>query len=236
MLNVLYRENIGFLLIEFYTFSALMFCGQILEKSDYTLISGNPYIKKSGKSHVSNACLPWVELVHDSEMNDWGIFSLQAGERFHFTSICPMKLKTRPLNLTRTETFSVLSLLFVRTCSTLLDFLLGLSRYEKLISMNLIPTTECKYWFLFSLLFLPFGLFSLARGGRFSDGWGSCERREKRFMKPNHDIPSTAETRAKNRACQVCTSLRDAEFLTFSIINLILQNFGWVVILIYGVK
>ncbi|KAJ7950342.1 Peptide transporter family protein [Quillaja saponaria] len=40
------------------------------------------------------------------------------------------------------------------------------------------------------------------QGGRFSDGWGSCERREKRFSKPNHDIPSTAETRAKNRACQ----------------------------------
>lgn len=41
------------------------------------------------------------------------------------------------------------------------------------------------------------------RGGRFSDGWGSCDRREKRFLKPNHDIPSTAETRAKNKACQV---------------------------------
>uniref|UniRef100_A0A1D1ZGF1 E3 ubiquitin-protein ligase TTC3 n=1 Tax=Anthurium amnicola TaxID=1678845 RepID=A0A1D1ZGF1_9ARAE len=40
------------------------------------------------------------------------------------------------------------------------------------------------------------------RGGRFSDGWGSCERREKRFSKPNHDVPSTAETRAKNKACQ----------------------------------
>ncbi|XP_052174773.1 uncharacterized protein LOC127789810 [Diospyros lotus] len=39
-------------------------------------------------------------------------------------------------------------------------------------------------------------------GGRFSDGWGSCERSEKRFSKPNHDIPSTAETRAKNKACQ----------------------------------
>ncbi|GJN32326.1 hypothetical protein PR202_gb20826 [Eleusine coracana subsp. coracana] len=38
--------------------------------------------------------------------------------------------------------------------------------------------------------------------GRFSDGWGSCDRREKRFNKPNHDIPSTAETRAKNKACQ----------------------------------
>ncbi|KAK1583028.1 hypothetical protein Q3G72_020391 [Acer saccharum] len=40
------------------------------------------------------------------------------------------------------------------------------------------------------------------QGGRFSDGWGSCERHEKRLIKPNHDIPSTAETRAKNKACQ----------------------------------
>ncbi|XP_047062558.1 uncharacterized protein LOC124670095 [Lolium rigidum] len=40
------------------------------------------------------------------------------------------------------------------------------------------------------------------QSGRFSDGWGSCDRREKRFNKPNHDIPSTAETRAKNKACQ----------------------------------
>lgn len=48
-------------------------------------------------------------------------------------------------------------------------------------------------------------------GGRFSDGWGSCERREKRFLKPNHDIPSTAETRAKNKACQSRTcNLREA--------------------------
>lgn len=38
--------------------------------------------------------------------------------------------------------------------------------------------------------------------GRFSDGWGSCDRGEKRFSKPNHDIPGTAETRAKTRACQ----------------------------------
>ncbi|KQK21545.1 hypothetical protein BRADI_1g61440v3 [Brachypodium distachyon] len=37
---------------------------------------------------------------------------------------------------------------------------------------------------------------------QFSDGWGSCDRREKRFNKPNNDIPSTAETRAKNKACQ----------------------------------
>ena len=45
--------------------------------------------------------------------------------------------------------------------------------------------------------------FHYIRGGRFSDGWGSCDRREKRFQKPNHDVPSTAETRAKNKACQV---------------------------------
>ncbi|BBM99053.1 hypothetical protein MPTK1_1g18320 [Marchantia polymorpha subsp. ruderalis] len=38
--------------------------------------------------------------------------------------------------------------------------------------------------------------------GRFTDSWGSCDRGEKRFSKPNHDIPSTAETRAKTRACQ----------------------------------
>jgi hypothetical protein len=38
--------------------------------------------------------------------------------------------------------------------------------------------------------------------GRFVDGWGSCSRGEKTFSKPNHDIPATAETRAKNRACQ----------------------------------
>lgn len=37
--------------------------------------------------------------------------------------------------------------------------------------------------------------------GRFADGWGSCSRGEKTFSKPNHDIPATAETRAKNRAC-----------------------------------
>eukprot|EP00249_Psilotum_nudum_P007716 c20770_g1_i1 orf=445-1425(-) len=40
------------------------------------------------------------------------------------------------------------------------------------------------------------------KSGRFTDSWGSCDRGEKRFTKPNHDIPSTAETRAKTRACQ----------------------------------
>lgn len=40
------------------------------------------------------------------------------------------------------------------------------------------------------------------QSGRYADGWGSCDRGEKRYTKPNHDIPSTAETRAKTRACQ----------------------------------
>lgn len=47
------------------------------------------------------------------------------------------------------------------------------------------------------------------QGGRFSDGWGSCDQREKKFMKPNHDIPSTAETRAKNKACQDLLGIGD---------------------------
>eukprot|EP00899_Mesostigma_viride_P027028 jgi/Mesvir1/750/Mv17351-RA.1 len=42
---------------------------------------------------------------------------------------------------------------------------------------------------------------SLANG-RFSDGYGSCDRREKKFTKVNSDVPATAETRAKNRAIQ----------------------------------
>eukprot|EP00850_Spirogloea_muscicola_P001266 SM000004S15136 [mRNA] locus=s4:1484218:1484526:- [translate_table: standard] len=40
------------------------------------------------------------------------------------------------------------------------------------------------------------------RSGRFAEAWGSCDRAEKRFAKPNNDVPCTAETRAKTRACQ----------------------------------
>lgn len=58
---------------------------------------------------------------------------------------------------------------------------------------------SCFLLFIFVTILFLF----VCRGGRFSDGWGSCEKREKRFLKPNHDIPSTAETRAKNKACQV---------------------------------
>ena len=82
--------------------------------------------------------------------------------------------------------FNVLNLLSVHICSkSLLDSALVVNMISYCMSM----------------------LYSVSlyiRGGRFSDGWGSCERREKKFNKPNNDIPSTAETRAKNKACQVC--------------------------------
>lgn len=47
---------------------------------------------------------------------------------------------------------------------------------------------------------------------------------EQRFMKPNHDIPSTGKTRAKNKACQVYNSLSDVSLPSVKI-TLILQNF-----------
>ncbi|KAL3642503.1 hypothetical protein CASFOL_013318 [Castilleja foliolosa] len=98
----------------------------ILEKSDYTVISGNPYIKKSGWRKIS----------------------------FYFNLSYEIKDKTIEFDENR-----------------------NVQRAEFTVRAHM-------------------------QGGRFSDGWGSCERREKRFQKPNHDIPSTAETRAKNRACQ----------------------------------
>ncbi|XP_057778917.1 uncharacterized protein LOC130997570 [Salvia miltiorrhiza] len=98
----------------------------ILEKSDYTMISGNTYIKKSGWRKIS----------------------------FYFNLSYEIKDKTIEFDDNR-----------------------NVQRAEFIVRAYM-------------------------QGGRFSDGWGSCERREKKFSKPNHDIPSTAETRAKNRACQ----------------------------------
>ncbi|XP_043698754.1 uncharacterized protein LOC122649605 [Telopea speciosissima] len=98
----------------------------ILEKSDYTVISGSPFIKKSGWRKIS----------------------------FYFNLSFEIKDKTIEFDENR-----------------------NVQRAE-------------------------FVVRAYMQGGRFSDGWGSCERREKRFLKPNHDIPSTAETRAKNKACQ----------------------------------
>ncbi|XP_042475038.1 uncharacterized protein LOC122057100 [Macadamia integrifolia] len=98
----------------------------ILEKSDYTVISGSPFIKKSGWRKIS----------------------------FYFNLSYEIKDKTIEFDENR-----------------------NVQRAEFVVRAHM-------------------------QGGRFSDGWGSCERREKRFLKPNHDIPSTAETRAKNKACQ----------------------------------
>ncbi|XP_065853633.1 uncharacterized protein [Euphorbia lathyris] len=98
----------------------------ILEKSDYIMISGSPFIKKSGWRKIS----------------------------FYFNVSYEIKDRTIEFDDNR-----------------------NVQRAEFIVRAHM-------------------------QGGRFSDGWGSCERREKRFQKPNHDIPSTAETRAKNRACQ----------------------------------
>ncbi|XP_010472964.1 PREDICTED: uncharacterized protein LOC104752478 [Camelina sativa] len=98
----------------------------ILEKSDYTMISGKAYIKKSGWRKIS----------------------------FYFNVSYEIRDKTIEFDENR-----------------------NVQRAEFIVR-------------------------AIMHGGRFADGWGSCERREKKFLKPNHDIPGTAETRAKNRACQ----------------------------------
>uniref|UniRef100_A0ACD5WMN7 Uncharacterized protein n=1 Tax=Avena sativa TaxID=4498 RepID=A0ACD5WMN7_AVESA len=102
----------------------------ILDKSDYTLISGNPYIKKSGWRKIS--CFYNISFE-------------------------------------------------IRDHSIEFDDSRNVNRAEFLVRASM------QYVIL---------------GGRFSDGWGSCDRRGKRFNNPNHDIPSTAETKAKNKACQ----------------------------------
>ncbi|XP_072996992.1 uncharacterized protein [Typha latifolia] len=98
----------------------------ILEKSDYTMISGSPYIKKSGWRKIS----------------------------FFFN--ISFEIKDKSIEFDENQ---------------------NVRRAE-------------------------FVIRAFMQGGRFSDGWGSCDRREKKFLKPNHDIPSTAETRAKNKASQ----------------------------------
>uniref|UniRef100_A0A0E0I646 Uncharacterized protein n=1 Tax=Oryza nivara TaxID=4536 RepID=A0A0E0I646_ORYNI len=100
--------------------------GSPLDKSDYTSISGNPYIKKSGWRKIS--CF----------------FNIS------------FEIKDRSIEFDENR---------------------NVNRAEFLVRASM-------------------------QGGRFSDGWGSCDRREKKFNKPNHDVPSTAETRAKNKACQ----------------------------------
>ena len=43
--------------------------------------------------------------------------------------------------------------------------------------------------------------------GEGGGGGGGCHR----FAKPNHDVPATAETRAKNRACSDLLGIGDAK-------------------------
>ncbi|XP_009338751.2 LOW QUALITY PROTEIN: uncharacterized protein LOC103931063 [Pyrus x bretschneideri] len=105
----------------------------ILEKTDYTMISGHPFIKKSGWRKIS----------------------------FYFNLSFEIKDKTIEFD----ENQNVL-------------------RAEFVVRAHM-------------------------QGGRFSDGWGACDRREKRFNKPNHDIPSTAETRAKSKASQDLLGIGD---------------------------
>lgn len=108
-----------------------------------------------------------------------------------------MKSRIRPLNLMKIVMFSVLNLLFGHTCSMFFPFFfIGFCEQSHKIEI------QCHEYFCRIFITVLYFIF-VSRGGRFSDGWGSCERREKRFLKPNHDIPSTAETRAKNKACQV---------------------------------
>ena len=52
-----------------------------------------------------------------------------------------------------------------------------------------------------NLLSAEFVIRATAPNGRHADGWGSCATSERNAgHKANHDIPATAETRAKNRA------------------------------------
>jgi len=46
-----------------------------------------------------------------------------------------------------------------------------------------------------------FTIRATAPNGRHEDGYGAASLRERTFTKPDHDIPATAETRARNRAC-----------------------------------
>ena len=51
------------------------------------------------------------------------------------------------------------------------------------------------------LLSAEFVVRAVAPNGRYADGWGACSIKERNAgRKATHDIPATAETRAKNRA------------------------------------
>lgn len=50
------------------------------------------------------------------------------------------------------------------------------------------------------VIYAEFVVQVTAPNGRTSMGWGACSIKERGFSKPDHDIPATAHTRAKNRA------------------------------------
>ncbi|THU68250.1 hypothetical protein C4D60_Mb08t01940 [Musa balbisiana] len=133
----------------------------ILEKSDYTMIHGNPFIKKSGWRKISFFFNLSFEIRDKSIEFDEN----RNVQRAEFVVRAYMQYALSQ------ETNYFTGLYFVR----FINPVLSLDVFSPVLD---------------------------SRCGRFADGWGSCDRREKKFLKPNHDIPSTAETRAKNKACQ----------------------------------
>lgn len=153
---------------------------QILEKSDYTMISGNPFIKKTG---ISLDLGHWFLLLSFKLHEQYQICAGWRKISFYFNLSYEIKDKTIEFD----ENRNVLRAEFIVRAHMQYVLLVRQLFLSKCVAMlDLLPI-----------------LCFVHRGGRFSDGWGSCERREKKFLKPNHDIPSTAETRAKNKACQV---------------------------------
>ena len=115
------------------------FNGQILERSDYVMISGNPFIKKSGnRLWVSLLLLLWHEAVDITS----GVCIKQGGGRYHSTSTSLLKSETRLLNLMKIEMFSVLNLWFGHTCSMLSGFWV----LSRIVSIYLGTAYVAFYW------------------------------------------------------------------------------------------
>ena len=77
------------------------------------------------------------------------------------------------------------------------------SGWRKIASFFNLTDTICDShleWEDGSVIYAEFTVRATAPNGRYSEGWGSCSASERKFTKPNHDIPATAQTRAKNRA------------------------------------
>ena len=82
---------------------SVSFNGQILERSDYVMISGNPFIKKSGKRFWVS---PLLMFQHEAVNITSGVCIKQGGGRYHFTSTSLLKSETRLLNLMKIEMLS----------------------------------------------------------------------------------------------------------------------------------